>query len=650
MTTFLKDAPLFRDKVPFRVVRAVGQQVQLENTLTGELSLHDPHALLKEYVDGRLYTSPLKKHVPPTSKGGKKGNFDTLSDVARAETRRRIDYIVKLNAQDAFGKSNKELRAAIVEISKQINDPRPPHHTTVYRWHKQYKKARDDVRALFSRLNHRGGRNKTRLDPTVESLIDDNIENVYLSNKCGTAEDVHDAVCRAIDIANAGNADGEPLKKPGFRTIQRRIALIGAFEICVAKYGIKEATRRFQARLNSRTVSRILELVEIDHTDVDLLVVNEDRVVIGRPVLTAVIDRYSRCVLGFHLTLGDRGTAAAFEALRHALLPKTYIVHRYPDLKLDWPCYGWFELVLMDNGREFHADAIADGLRNLGIPTEYAESREPNDKPFVERFFRTFNYSFIHKLPGTTLAKAHKRIGYKAEDEACITLEELDKLVHAWLIVYHNRPHRSLGRRTPLEVWKESAQAHSPCLKESAEYVEVEFSEITDSALQHYGIDLNTYRYASERLAILRGLLPPRSKVNVKWPRHNVGHIWVWDPFQCEYFKVENTDSSYDGLTLLQARAADKEIKNNPDLQRYRADAKEVCRALVKEAENDKKLKNRRKGARFADRTSRDLHREPNATQVPPLPTTSDGRSNADWDDVGFDEVEMDLPEIVKEV
>ena len=45
---------------------------------------------------------------------------------------------------------------------------------------------------------------------------------------------------------------------------------------------------------------------------------------------------------------------------RHALLPKHYLKERYADLELSWPMYGWFERILMDNGREFHADAIAD--------------------------------------------------------------------------------------------------------------------------------------------------------------------------------------------------------------------------------------------------------------------------------------------------
>jgi len=130
-------------------------------------------------------------------------------------------------------------------------------------------------------------------------------------------------------------------------------------------------------------------LVELD--DVTLVEASGGRVrAIGKG-----LDRYDGFDTGAFVC-----TPAVFEALRHAMLPKTYIKDLYPDLNLEWECYGWIERLLMDNGREFHALAVVDALLNLGIISEFSGSREPNDKPFIERFNRTFNYSFIHRLPG----------------------------------------------------------------------------------------------------------------------------------------------------------------------------------------------------------------------------------------------------------
>lgn len=69
----------------------------------------------------------------------------------------------------------------------------------------------------------------------------------------------------------------------------------------------------------------------------------------------------------------------------------------------------------------------------MPLISEYAASRDPNDKPFVERFLKTFNYSFIHKLAGTTLAKVHQRVGFKAENEACIFAEAFRTVTRPYL-------------------------------------------------------------------------------------------------------------------------------------------------------------------------------------------------------------------------
>jgi putative transposase len=630
MLAFIKNQTIFRNDIEYRVDRRTAMGVQLENTTTGEFSTHDLYALLAEYAKGALTIAPfnlqhqsqftptqLRQHAAPSK-----------SPIAQSASRRQVDYITKLMNQCAFKCTKLQLINAIAEISQERNESTPPHVTTVYRWHKSFQQAQKDIRALFSKIDSRGGKNKTRLSAEVEAIVDEKIESIFLAQKNSSAEEVHNAVFLAITLKNTTLIESEWLKVPSIRTIQRRLSSLYGYDLAVARYGKREADRRFDATLASRIVSRILELVEIDHTPVDILVVDDKGMVIGRPTITFVFDRYSRCVLGYHLSLAGHGTPAVFEALRHAMLPKTYIKDRYPDLNMTWECYGWMERLLMDNGREFHAFAVVDALLNIGVITEFSGSREPNDKPFIERFNRTFNYSFIHRLPGTTLARITDRIGFKAEDDACITLAELDRMIHAWILgVYHLRPHSGLGRRAPIEVWRESAAQHPPQLKTNAKDLEIEFSESCVSKVQHYGIDLNTHRYASKQLSHLRSMLPEKkASVEVKWPRHDVGHIHVWDPFEKQYFEVPNVDADYTGLTLEQSKAAKKAIKSSDIHQRTRASAEGVVRNLVAQAAAGKKYRTRRQGAKLDNQTSKELHR--------PTPTPNEVTLNGGNDSV----------------
>jgi putative transposase len=443
---------------------------------------------------------------------------------------------------------------------------------------------------------------------------------MFETQKVWSADDLKKLVAERITLLNRDRVPSEQLTEPSLRTLQRRLSQLPAFDVAVARYGHKEAERRFKLSKSARLVTRILELVEVDHSPLDILVVNEAGNVVARPTITVLLDRFSRMVLGFHISAAGHGTDAVMEALKHALLPKCYLKERYADLGLEWNAFGWMERLLMDNGREFHSDALADALIMLSIVAEYAKSKEPDDKAHVERFLRTLNYSFIHKLPGTTFAKIHDRVGFKAEDEARVTLAELDRLVHVWICdQYHKRPHKGLDGRTPEAVWDESARSHPPQLKMTAEQLSIELAEVAECALQHYGLDLNCFRYSSEQLSSLYRLLPSKSKVTVKWPRDDAGKVWVWNPMDDQYVVAENTRDEFAGLTVKQAKAVlDSRNEQGQEEALTTPSAPAKVQQILDTINSSAKLKDKKQGQRLANSTSK-AHRE-DPIVVPPPP------------------------------
>lgn len=621
---FRKNLLLVLDDVPVRVVRTINRdEVQLENTATGEISTHKTFNLLVAYDQGRLLIERVGGEARARAgsvSSARPDRLEQMTEHARQATRRRIEILARLRQMGSFEKSRKEFREDLERVIKERGETVVEHVSTVYKWRRKYLRAEHDVQALIVLSGRQGGKDQGRLDPAVEAIISNTIEFVFLEVRRATTDDVYKAVLLAVQQENARRPADAQLEEPSLRTVQRRVAALGAFDRAVARYGRQEAERRFAAHAMARRVSRILELVEVDHTPVDLLVVDENRVVIGRPTFTVIFDRYSRCVLGYCLSLAGYGVATVFAALRHAMLPKTYLSTQYPGRQLYWPCFGWMERLLLDNAVEFHALAVQDAMTNLSVLVEYAASRDPNDKPFVERLLHTFNYSFIHKMPGTTLSNVHQRIGFQAEKEACITLEELDEMVHIWICdVYHRTPHRGLDKRAPIDVWLASAAVHPPLLKMDRAAVDIEFSNLQTRTIQHYGIELNTFVYTSARLCLLRRMLPANSTVQVKWPEHDVGHVWVWDPTANEYFEVPNKDPQYAGMTLLQAQVAKKaRAKAGADYRLVNAEAKEITREIIEIAAADKRLKVRRQAARVRnDTTGRRPDEAPTASEPP---------------------------------
>jgi putative transposase len=652
MLTLLKNQRVFLGDVEYLVISGSPEsETLLENKLTGERTNINTYSLVTKYLTGEFKTAAQRRAQAVSDAGTARqpARMDNLSVQAKKETHRRIDYLVRLQNAGSFGKSRKELRKDLNVIAAARGDPRVPHESSIYRWRRRYFQAHKDVRALFARFDEQGGKGKSRLQPAVEAFIDDAVDEIAFKQRTFSANELLDAVKLKIDRANRERPQEDQLKVPGLRTMQRRAAMLAEYDLTVAAASLREAERRFALHGISRQVDRLLEIAEIDHSPIDLLVVGSDRVTVGRPTISVVLDRATRCVLGYHLSLAGHGVPAVFEALRHALMPKAYLTDRYADLHVTWECFGWMERLLMDNGREFHADAVADAMLNLGIACEFAASRTPNDKPHVERFLRTLNYGLIHKLKGTTLAKVHQRIGFKAEEDAVLTLEELDRIIHVWICsLYHLRPHRGLDGRAPISVWRELAKANPPQLKMNAQDVDIEFSECATSRVQHYGIDLNTFVYRSPKLLMLRRLMPEKANVSVKWPRNNVGYIWVWDSTGDEYIKVPNTEVEYDGLTLEQAKAARKaKSEGDPSYAQTRSEAGAIIRGMVAQADSATVLAKRRKGGRLANRTSRDAR---DAEQVSGEASVDDG---AELDPVALDEVigeiVIDLPAIAEE-
>jgi len=112
---------------------------------------------------------------------------------------------------------------------------------------------------------------------------------------------------------------------------------------------------KFRPKKEGPRPTRPLQRVEIDHTKLDLLVVDmERRMPIGRPMAYLSYRR----VFEVHCRHLYR-VSSAILPIRHAVpqachvTKKTYLKDQYPNIKHTWDAYGIMETVVVDNGKEF---------------------------------------------------------------------------------------------------------------------------------------------------------------------------------------------------------------------------------------------------------------------------------------------------------
>ena len=171
-----------------------------------------------------------------------------------------------------------------------------------------------------------------KLSPEVDEVINAAIDEYYLSRRKPRVSDL------LIEVRRRCRALGYPA--PGRKAVRLRLAQRPAAQVTARRSGRKAARDRFGAAAGSLDAPWPLSLVQIDHTLVDVIVVDSaTREPIQRPWLTLAIDVHSRCVAGFHLSLDPPSATSVALCIAHAELPKTnWLMTR--DVDGDWPVEG----------------------------------------------------------------------------------------------------------------------------------------------------------------------------------------------------------------------------------------------------------------------------------------------------------------------
>ncbi len=192
----------------------------------------------------------------------------------------------------------------------------------------------------------------------------------------------------------------------------------------------------------SERVERLNQLWEADSTPADLMLVD------GRHSLIGVIDVYSRRL---RLLVSKTSKASAIVALlRHCFI--------------EW---GIVEVLKIDNGKDYRSARVNLVLESLDIEPEYCTPFSGDEKPHIERSFRTFLHGLVEMMPGfighnVTERKAiearrsfAERVMKKGGDpvDVNLTSDQLQKMCNEWTtFVYQHDPHSGLDGKKPIDM------------------------------------------------------------------------------------------------------------------------------------------------------------------------------------------------------
>jgi putative transposase len=181
---------------------------------------------------------------------------------------------------------------------------------------------------------------------------------------------------------------------------------------------------------------------QADHKQLPLLVVPPGRRRGRRPWVTLFLDDCSRAIMGWAISL-QPSWAEVLAALRAAVLVDSE----------RGPFGGLPRRLRWDHGLEFAATAVEQAALALGIDVDPATPYARHEKGKVGRLHRTITDGFVAGLPGWTDGPRDQRGRLEAPGTP-LALAELVARFDAWVRFCNaERPHRSLGGRTPLARW-----------------------------------------------------------------------------------------------------------------------------------------------------------------------------------------------------
>jgi putative transposase len=581
-----------------RMIRKVNDSIwQVENTSTGRIAEYETNSLLRSVEQGEMVFISTGPALSPAAV-----NMRISAEQDEAAKLKRLYVIATLDVPN----TRRAMEAAISDRWNELGKPlHRPGWVSVWKWKKKYTASGGDYRSLINN-DHQKGNRKKRFPADVLALCGTAINATYLKRERSTIKAALDHATAQVRAENLVRPGGKPLPMPSRRLVARLVKELPAYQRTLATRGRHEARVRFRSVGLKPDVERPLQRAEIDHTVLDLFVIDEHTFTpLGRPTLTICIDCFTRCVLGIYVGFDPPSFSTVARCLKDAVLPKTSLRERFPEIKSEWIAYGVMDELVTDQGTDFHSKSLESLCYSLSMDITYSPRKQPWFKGTIERFFGTINRGFAHTLPGTSFANTIERGDYDALRSACVTLSDLHKYLRMWIVdYYHQTIHRSLGT-TPHAMWK--AHIHPEEIRMPTETVSFDalVGTLHQRKLTHKGIQFEDLFYNSRELTDIRMKYGAELDVDIHVDESDLGKIYVVVPGLSKPVAVPALRLKYaSGLTLWAHKVVKKQTAelHDGDYDPERLEAtKQALRDFVRRSLSSKKRGLAKRAKRFFD-------------------------------------------------
>lgn len=492
--------------------------------------------------------------------------------VAQDKTLNEVSEVEWLGAEKVFRALRPLLDLAkydrsLADIDKAAADLGKS-RSTVYEYLGKYDKSRRV--SVFIR-KQRSDKGTSKLPKKVKAIVDRVLADFYLKEERPTPSQTLEEI--ELDCRR------KKLKPPSLKTVLRIIAGLPPKAVSKGRYGTKATREQYEPIKGSFPGADYpLAAVQIDHSPVDVIIVDEDeRRSINRAYLTIIIDVCTRVICGFCLSLEAPSSLTAALALHHAISPKKEWMRRH-GLKSIWPIYGKPRKIYVDNAKEFRGNALLRGCAEHNIDHANRPKGLPNYGGTVERAFRTFMKA-AQRVRGTTFSNVVKKVNYDSAGKAILTLSELERWFGIFIAFrYHQKIHRSTGF-PPIKHYERLLRgtAETPGIGrpepiEDSRQLLLDFLPYAERVVNREGIVIDHIHYMNDGLRRWINARDPKKPAKLRKficvtdPR-DLSYIYFYDPERKQYIDIPYRDLTRPAISKWELEAALRKLKEDPDRQ-----------------------------------------------------------------------------------
>lgn len=363
---------------------------------------------------------------------------------------------------------------------------------------------------------------------------------------------------------------------------------------------------------------------QIDATVADVYLVsslNRNKV-IGRPICYAVMDVFSRMVVGIYVGLEGPSWLGAMMALDNVVADKVKFCAKF-DIEIteeEWPCRNLPEAIIADNG-EFEGYGPEKLINNLNIGVENTAPYRGDLKGIVERRFRTFNGKIKHMAPGAIEKEYRIRGEEDHRLKAVLNMKEFTK-IFILEVLHHNRSTVAdypLDQQIiadgvlpiPIKLWNWGIRNRKGGFNYFPEdIVRLNLLPRANVNISREGIKYHGNYYSTEKAIAERWFVnPKRTSIEIAYDPRNMDYIYIPDNLG-RSFEIGNIldkspfhELSWEEIRYLQELKVEGSKDNNYEEKESDIDTdreiretiKKAKKEVAKQSQSEPKISNRQK-------------------------------------------------------